>query len=663
MQFFLALAVLCGIVFAADLDLVRIDVATKEEIVQLDHMGVVINQVHPDHVVAEIEEHMYTTLATRGFTVVLLQKNITEVYRQNSMIKSSRGEYLTYSQYVDSMIALATNHPDICHLDTLGCSHLNRLLLAMKVSDSAAVDEDEPALHFEGNIHGDEKISWAVNFCMLSYLVENYPADTLVQRLVDTREIWIAPLVNPDGYVADSRYNSRSVDLNRNWGWMWGDEWACGSDFFSENESWRFVEHFWRHPFTSYASYHSGTMYLSEPWSYTSYLQPPEQDLIRHLSIGYNYFTGYPYGQGSIGMYPINGASKDYNYGCGGEMSWSIEVCDIKTPHPDSIDVIFARDCPAMMYLMHKAGQGIHGIVTDSVLGDPGPPLRALVYVSPSNYPSYSCEVLGDFHRFYLPGTYDVTVMSPGYEPKTIPDVVVPSGTPDSSVFLDVRLVPNESLFVYATEVLGSRYVSMSSNLTYPVWALGPHDGQAYQLDASKWIALRFFRPIYDLQGDDLFVYRSSGSGVATVKVSNDWRGSWQTLGTANSAISQFDISSTGLESAHYVRLEASSQFMLDAVEAPQVTPGIAESEYFADEKNAAFTVSPTVLRKNIMLSVSNPSAHAIKIRLFNLLGQEVDRYFVKPGQGGVVLSGLPAGVYFLSASEGKTIRRIVLID
>jgi len=104
MRFFLALAVLCCIAVAADLDLVRIDVATKDEIVQLARMGVVINQVHADHVVAEIAEHIYSSLATRGFTVTLLQKNITEVYRQNSRIKSSRGEYLTYAEYVDSMV-------------------------------------------------------------------------------------------------------------------------------------------------------------------------------------------------------------------------------------------------------------------------------------------------------------------------------------------------------------------------------------------------------------------------------------------------------------------------------------------------------------------------------------------------------------------------------
>ncbi len=663
MKYIWTLIFLFGVVFAGDLDLVRIDIADKDEIVQLDLMGVIINQVCSDHVVAEIEEYMYQSLANMHFDVELIQKNISEVYRRNSEIKTSRGQYLTYTQYVDSMLALATNHPDICHLDTLGLSHSNRLLLVMKVSDNPHVDEIEPAMQFEGNIHGDEKIAWAVNFSMLSYLIENYPTDTFVQRLVDTREIAIAPLVNPDGYVASTRYNARGVDLNRNWGWMWGNAYACGNDFFSENETSYFMEYFWRYPFTTYAGYHAGTLFLSEPWSYTTYLQPPEQSLIRHLSVGYNSFTGYPYGQGSIGMYPISGASKDYQYGGGGEISWSIEVCNIKTPHPDSIDVIFARDCPAMMLLMHKAGQGIHGIITDSVQGDPGPPLRALIYVSPANYPSYSSEALGDFHRFYLPGTYDVTVMSPGYDPKTINNVVVPSNTADSSVFLDIRLVPNQDLPLYATEVFGTRYVTTSSNLTYPVRALGPHDNQAYQLDASKWIVLRFFRPICDGQGNDLFVYRSSGSGIATVKVSDDWRGPWQTLGTANSTISEFDIAATTLDTVYYVRLEASSQFMLDALEAPQLGTGVVNNENIRGSEERMISIAPTILRKNTLLSINNPGAEAIEIRFFNLLGQEVEEYSVQPGQSNIVLSRLPAGVYFLNVADANGMRRIVLID
>jgi hypothetical protein len=242
-------------------------------------------------------------------------------------------------------------------------------------------------------------------------------------------------------------------------------------------------------------------------------------------------------------------------------------------------------------------------------------------------------------------------------------DVVVPANTTDSSVFLDVRLVPDTDLPIYATEVFGTRYITTASNMTYPVWALGPHDNQAYQLDASKWIVLRFFRPIYDVQGNDLFVYRSSGAGTATVKVSNDWRGPWQTLGTADSTISEFEISTAGFESVQYVRLEASGQFMLDAVEAPQVETGIANGKFIISDDRITFTVTPTVLRKNSQLNINNQGANAIAIRFFNLLGQEIENHTVQPGPSYASLSHLPAGVYFLSSSECDDMRRIVLID
>lgn len=662
--YLIGILLLASLVGAVDLDLVRIDVVDKADIMLLDRMGVIINQVHPDHIVAEISKDMYSSIGILGLRVELLQENITEVYRRNSMdiSETSRSQYLTYNQYVDSMVTMAANYPEICRLDTLGYSHQNRPLLIMKISDNVALDEPEPAVHFEGNIHGDEKISWAVNFWMVRYLLENYATDTLVQRLVDTREIWIAPLVNPDGFVANSRYNSRSVDLNRNWGWMWGNASACGTDFFSEDESRRFLEHYWRHPLTIYASYHAGTLCLSEPWSYTSYLQPPEQSLIRHLSIGYAVPTGYPYGQGSIVMYPINGCTKDYDYGVGGTMSWSIEVCNQKTPPSDSIDVVWGRDRPAMLWFMHKAGQGISGIVYDSLRAGQDR-LRALIYVNPANWHSYSDRNTGYFHRFYLPGTYDVTVFCPGYEPKTVSGVVVPAGTPDSSVYLEIGLIPNPELPFYATDLIATRYVSMSSNLTYPVRALGPHDNQAYKLDAAKWIVLGFDVPICDYPGNDLTVYRSTGSGTATVKVSNDCYGSWQTLGTANAAVTEFDLATSGLESARYVRIEAATQFMLDAVEANPAPTGVIAGPGSAGVERARIDVAPTVLRRGGLVPLTSSFTVPAEVRFYNLLGQEVQKAVVSPGRNGVATPNLPQGVYFLLVSGIESAQRIVLID
>jgi hypothetical protein len=199
--------------------------------------------------------------------------------------------------------------------------------------------------------------------------------------------------------------------------------------------------------------------------------------------------------------------------------------------------------------------------------------------------------------------------------------------------------------------------------MTYPVWALGPHDNQAYQLDASKWIVLRFFRLIFDVPGNDLFVYRSSGSGSATVKVSNDWRGPWQTLGTANSAITEFDIGTAGFESVQYVRLEASGQFMLDAVEAPQPGTGTAEYGSGSQINNAGFTVTPTLLKRGGKLMLTNLNAHSIELKFFNLIGQEVARQRLLPGSNAIVVKDLPAGIYFLRSDASKAVRGIILID
>ncbi len=641
------------------LDLVRIDISHPDQVKELDRAGIIINSVAPDHVVAEIERSEYLSLAARGFHAKLLQENISGVYYANSLTKSPFGRYLTYTEFRDSMITIAGNNPGICRLETLGTTAQARLILSMKISDNAAVNEQEPPVHFDGDTHGDEKCGWAACWEMIKYLVSRYTTDTLVARLVNTREIYIAPMFNPDGFNSGSRYNSRTVDLNRNWGWMWGNESACGADFMSENETRAFMAHFWRHPFATFISYHGGTLMISEPWSYTDRMVLPESVLIHHLSRGYRSYTNYPYGQGSIVMYLINGSSKDYNYGCGGEMGWSVEVCMTKTPPADSIDRIFARDGPAMRYIMNKAGFGIHGRVTDSVTGAP---LYAHIMVGPTNVISHSCPTNGDYHRFYLPGTYSLTVRAPGYDPKTISNVVVPNNTRDSSVTVNVGLRRNTTARVYATRVIGSQWVTTTSNLTYPYRAVGPQDGQAYQLDATKWIVLAMDVPIKNVSGNDFTVYRSSGTGTATVRIGNSWSGSWSIAGTANAAATSFDIASTGLDSARYVRLEAASQFMLDAIEASQRV-GVAEEPRVVPPVIDDFRIWPNVMRSGSKVNFANPLAKPAEVTIYNAAGRKVCALTIPVRVSSVPFADLAAGVYFVGLEGAAARARITVVQ
>ena len=76
---------------------------------------------------------------------------------------------------------------------------------------------------------------------VIGELTSRYATDARVRGIVDAREIWIVPNVNPDGSeydIADGRYRSwrknrqpnpgsefTGTDLNRNWGYRWG---CCG---------------------------------------------------------------------------------------------------------------------------------------------------------------------------------------------------------------------------------------------------------------------------------------------------------------------------------------------------------------------------------------------------------------------------------------------------
>lgn len=64
-----------------------------------------------------------------------------------------------------------------------------------------------PVLLF-GSIHGNEPLG---SFCL------RWLADELDRGATLAREVWIAPVVNPDGFLIGRKNNERDVDLNRNW--------------------------------------------------------------------------------------------------------------------------------------------------------------------------------------------------------------------------------------------------------------------------------------------------------------------------------------------------------------------------------------------------------------------------------------------------------------
>lgn len=143
--------------------------------------------------------------------------------------------------------AVVKDHPDIAAKSSIGKSFEGRDIPVLKISDNVGQDEDEPEVLFDCNQHAREHLTTEMCLHIANRLTDGYAGDQAIKDSVDNREVWIIPVVNPDGssYDVESgqfqgwRKNRQdaSTDLNRNWGYKWG---CCGgSDDDPNGETYR----------------------------------------------------------------------------------------------------------------------------------------------------------------------------------------------------------------------------------------------------------------------------------------------------------------------------------------------------------------------------------------------------------------------------------------
>jgi len=175
--------------------------------------------------------------------------------------------YPTYSQYDSIMQSFVKLYPALCHLDTIGTSVNGKLVLALKISDNAAADEDEPEVFYTSTMHGDETGGFILMLHLIDYLLKNYAVSNRVKNLVDNLEIWINPLANPDGTYgtgntisSPTRYNANGYDLNRNF----PDPVTPNTE--KQKETLDMIKFMRKHKFVLSANFHSGSEVVNYPW-------------------------------------------------------------------------------------------------------------------------------------------------------------------------------------------------------------------------------------------------------------------------------------------------------------------------------------------------------------------------------------------------------------
>ncbi len=299
--------------------------------------------------------------------------------------------YRNFTTIRDILYDIEAVHPEIAKVYDVGDSWettqgiAERDVLAIKISDNVLVDEDEPEVLIMSLHHAREWVSSELVTELLTNITSHYGVDDRISWLVDNREIWIIPVVNPDGleyalefdsmWRKNRRLNpggSYGVDLNRNYNGSengdplgaWGgagtsddpeNDLYCGEYAFSEPETQAIRDLAYAHDFQIAFDIHSYSELVMWPWGYTTNKTADDASLV---SIGTQLaaINGYTADQ-SVGLYPTTGDSLDWLYGGADVYSILFEIGrEFHPAREDEVWGIINENLPALVQGIEFAG-------------------------------------------------------------------------------------------------------------------------------------------------------------------------------------------------------------------------------------------------------------------------------------------------------------------
>ena len=598
----------------------------------------------------------FDRLKETGLQVEVLKDDLNEYFKD---FWSDRAEqYHSYVQIIALMDSLATAFPGICKKTVFGLTPQGRQLACLKISDNVTLDENEPEVLFDAGIHGDE-IGGPENLIRFArHLCTSYESDPEISDLVNSREITIYPMVNPDGRVNMSRYNSNFVDCNRDWGYMWDGE-GNSPSAFSQPETRTVRNCLNNHRFVIHVTYHSGEEAVLYPWCYRE-VNTPDYIALNQLASIYSYssdYTNLEYRQ-SYADYPTNGETIDYSYGACGTEALTMEISNSKQPPASQIQNYYQKNVPAMLSMIKNAGFGVEGTVTDI---STGLPVEAAILIN-NFFPVYTDSVVGDYHKYLTPGMYSMMVVANNYLTKVINNVVVNG---ESSTVINVEMQPATGHYatkVAAVAIPGNNFADEANT----PGVIGMPDSINYSTGRNGWIIVDMQDPVTDIPGDDFIVYQGDTEPEGfNCFAGQTIDGPWIFLGSGTGTTA-FDLESTGWSAIRFIKIQddgdglpnvADAGFDLDAIGSILQPTGLRRT----DGGTSSINVYPNPANETVTIENHYQTGNGL-LTIYNAQGKAMLNKQITAGFIQIDIRSLYNGVYFVKFTTDRTmeVRKLI---
>jgi carboxypeptidase T len=353
---------------------VKIDLKNRN-IIELAGLGISLQPFDfkpGEYFIGELSESEIKQAIEDGFNIEILIQDMADFYQQrnvgldkNVILKNQRealkssnypvpenfslgsmGGFHTYDELLSDLDLMFELFPNLI-TEKAPISETNsiegRPIYWVRISNSPEETTEKPKVLYTALTHAREPAGMQQMLYHMWYLLENYETDAESKYLIDNLEMYFVPCVNPDGYIycetlapnggamhrKNKRINSDSsigVDLNRNFGYMWGyDNYGSsptpssltyrGTSPFSEPETQNVKEFAESYNFSLALNNHTYSDLLIYPWGYENLLTPDSTIFIKYaqfLTQENNYLYGTCY---ETLYYFANGGSDDWFYG------------------------------------------------------------------------------------------------------------------------------------------------------------------------------------------------------------------------------------------------------------------------------------------------------------------------------------------------------------